>query len=85
MAASIGDRSNGGMLPWREEMGDVPSSWTPYFGVEDLDAALARIPELGGRVLNGPTQMPAGSIAIVADPQGAVLALWRGDYEPDPA
>jgi predicted enzyme related to lactoylglutathione lyase len=80
-----GGRSNGGMLPWRSEMGDVPSSWTPYFGIEDLDAALARIPELGGRVLNGPAQMPAGSIAIVADPQGAVFALWSGDYDPDPA
>jgi predicted enzyme related to lactoylglutathione lyase len=77
-----GDRANGGMMPWRPEMGeDVPSNWMPYFGIEDLDAAMTRVPELGGQVLAGPMRMPAGSIAVFADPQGAVFALWSGQYE----
>jgi predicted enzyme related to lactoylglutathione lyase len=80
-----GGRSNGGMMPARPEMGDVPSHWMPYFGVEDLDAALAQVPGLGGRVMAGRMEMPGGSIAVLSDPQGAVLALWHGGYDDDPA
>jgi predicted enzyme related to lactoylglutathione lyase len=77
-----GGRPNGGVMPWRPEMGeDVPSNWMPYFGIDDVDAAASRVPELGGQLLAGPMRMPAGSIAVFADPQGAVFALWSGDYE----
>ena len=78
----LGKRSNGGMMPWRPDMGeDVPSNWMPYFGIDDINGALRRIPELGGRVLAGRMEMPSGSIAVFADPQGAVFALWSGDYD----
>jgi predicted enzyme related to lactoylglutathione lyase len=78
-----GDRPNGGMLPLRPElMGpDVPPNWMPYFGTEDLGAARARAGELGGRTLVGPIDVPAGGFAVVADPQGAVFALWGGTYD----
>ena len=26
----------GGVLPWREDMGDVPACWTVYFTVEKI-------------------------------------------------
>jgi predicted enzyme related to lactoylglutathione lyase len=75
-------RANGGVQPWRPEMGeDVPSNWMPYFGIEDVEAAVGRVPELGGQLLAGPIRMPTGSIAVFADPQGAVFALWSGEYE----
>jgi predicted enzyme related to lactoylglutathione lyase len=76
-----GDRSNGGMLPIRPEMSGTPPNWMPYFGTEDLDQALARVEELGGRTLNGPTAVPAGAFAVVSDPQGAVFALLAGSYD----
>ena len=60
---------------------DVPSNWMPYFGIGDVQAALGGVPELGGRLLAGPMQMPQGSIAVFADPQGAVFALWTGEYD----
>jgi len=69
----VGDRLNGGILPWREEMGDLPPSWSAYFAVADCDAALARIAELGGTTLMGPADVEAGRFAVVADPQGAVF------------
>ena len=70
-------RANGGMFPWP----DGPSAWVPYFGHEDVNRAVEEVPGLGGRVLNGPTRMPAGSIAALMDPQGAVFSVWTGDYE----
>jgi len=69
----VGDRLNGGLLPWREEMGDVPPSWSCYFAVADCDAALEKIASLGGAKYMGPADVEAGRFAVVADPQGAVF------------
>jgi uncharacterized protein len=80
---SNGDRSNGGMQPLRPEIvgPDVPPNWFPYFGTEDLEAALAKVDEAGGRTLAGPIPVPQGRFAVIADPQGAVCALWVGEYD----
>jgi predicted enzyme related to lactoylglutathione lyase len=74
-----GERGNGGIPPAQGP--DAPRAWLPYFGHEDVDAAAGRIGELGGRVLTPPMDIGPGRIAGVADPQGAVFALWTGDYE----
>jgi uncharacterized protein len=77
-----GERSNGGLLPRRPEMGDMPPAWMPYFGgVDGLDGALARVGELGGHTLAPPQEVPAGAFAVVADPQGAAFALWEGEAD----
>ena len=77
------DRLNGGMRKLSaEETGmGIPSNWMPYFAVEDLDAAVARIEELGGRVHVPPSEVPAGRFAVGQDPQGAVFALFEGELE----
>lgn len=49
----------------------TPSFWRPYFLVEDTDAAIKRIQELGGLVSDGPMDSPYGRIATVAGPDGA--------------
>jgi uncharacterized protein len=72
-----GDRRNGGVMPSR----DGTAAWMPYFGHEDVDRLVAEVDGLGGRVLNGPVRMPQGSIAVLGDPQGAVFAIWTGEYE----
>jgi len=71
----LGERLNGGILPWREEMGDVPPSWSVYFAVADCDAAVAQVKALGGRLLAGPVDIEPGRFAVVADSQGAVFNL----------
>lgn len=78
---SNGDRSNGGMLPKRPDMGEMPSSWMPYFGTEDVEQAMGRVEELGGRVLTQPMPVPNGAFIVIADPQGAISALWSGVYD----
>jgi uncharacterized protein len=78
---SIGERSNGGMLPLRPEMQGMPPSWSPYFGVEDIGAAEATVSDLGGRTLFGPQQVPSGAFITVMDPQGAVCNFSAGEFD----
>lgn len=49
----------------------APGYWRPYLEVEDTDATISRVAELGGRVLDGPMDSPFGYLATVADPEGA--------------
>ncbi|SDJ50370.1 VOC family protein [Streptomyces indicus] len=54
--------------------------WLPYFEVEDVDQAVAKARELGASVQMEPTSMTGvGRLAKVTDPQGARLALIKGD------
>ncbi len=48
-----------------------PSFWAIYFAVDDTDAALARVVELGGAVVTGAEDSPHGRLATVADTTGA--------------
>jgi uncharacterized protein len=70
--------SNGGM---RESQQNEPTYWLAYFGTDDIDASLAKATELGGTKLMGPMDIGMGKIAILQDPQGAVFALFAGDFD----
>ena len=41
----------------------------------DTDAAVAKVTELGGRVVQPPMDTPYGRIGVVADNDGAVFSL----------
>jgi uncharacterized protein len=50
--------------------------WLHYFNVDDIGAAAKRVEAGGGRILQGPIELPDGCwIARCADPQGALFAL----------
>jgi predicted enzyme related to lactoylglutathione lyase len=49
--------------------------WTIYFGVEDTDAALERVVELGGKVTQEAKDTPWGRLAQAADPTGTAFKL----------
>jgi predicted enzyme related to lactoylglutathione lyase len=56
----------------------IHTHWLFYLAVEDLDAALEKVRALGGRVLNGPMQVPGGDrVAQCEDQQGAAFALHQ--------
>jgi uncharacterized protein len=80
-------RTVGGMIQMNDEWpADVPAHWMVYFAVDDIDAATAKVEELGGRISVPPTDTPAGRFAVVNDPHGAVfsiikLAEGRGEDE----
>jgi predicted enzyme related to lactoylglutathione lyase len=73
-----GDRPNGGMRPGQP---GPPPNWLVYFGIENIDGALELIEKLGGKKYMGPMDIGVAKIAVVADPQGAVFALYDGAFE----
>ena len=75
-----GETLNGGLMQIPPEAG--PPHWLAYFTVESMDDAAARIPELGGKVLVPPMEVPAGRLLVAGDPQGAVFALFEGEVDP---
>jgi uncharacterized protein len=72
---------NGGLMPMTEEHGDAPAYWLPYFTVRSIEGAVAKIRDLGGKLMAGPLGVPAGRIAVVSDPQGAAFALFEGETD----
>ncbi len=58
----------------------VPAHWAVYFVVEDVDAAAARMPELGGAVVAPPFDVKGvGRIAIVHGPAHESFGLFAGE------
>ncbi len=53
----------------------IPAHWSVYFGVDDTDAALAQIVDLGGSILTAAEDTPYGRLAAAADPTGAQFQL----------
>lgn len=57
--------------------------YEPDWLVDDVDAAAARFAGAGGRLVDGPRDLPVGRVAIVADPFGnrlVLVELSRGRY-----
>jgi predicted enzyme related to lactoylglutathione lyase len=73
----VNGKAIAGMMPMEGEgwPPDLPNHWAVYFAVEDCQRTLDRVNELGGKVLMGPKEVPAGTFAVVQDPQGAVFSV----------
>jgi uncharacterized protein len=56
----------------------IPSHWAIYWEVADVDAAAATTGDLGGTVVDGPSDTPYGRMATVTDPAGAQFKLRTG-------
>ncbi len=77
---AVGRTPVAGLMATTEEARarNVPPCWTGYIGVDDVDAAVARIVGLGGSVLVPAMDVPLiCRFAVVADPWGAVFAVFR--------
>ncbi|MEX1281262.1 MAG: VOC family protein [Acidimicrobiia bacterium] len=72
---NVDGRSVAGAMALPEHEG-VPTAWTVYFATDDIDATVARAKELGGTVMNQ-VDSPAGPLAVIADPQGAVFQVMQ--------
>jgi uncharacterized protein len=55
----------------------LPGVWLIYVVVESLDASLAQVRALGGRVIGEPRSAGTGRFAVIADPAGAVCGLYE--------
>jgi predicted enzyme related to lactoylglutathione lyase len=68
----------GGMMTKTPEMASIPSSWLLYVRVPDVKAAGERAVANGGKVINGPMEVPGGDLIVQCmDPQGAAFAMHQ--------
>jgi uncharacterized protein len=68
-----------GEQPWASviEAGDATAgSWVPYVQVDDLDTVVDKATSLGATVVADKADGPAGTAVVIADPGGALVALW---------
>ena len=67
-------RDIGGMMT-KPPQAPAPG-WMYYFNAGDIDAAAKRTTDAGGKIVNGPMEVPGGDWIVQAmDPQGAMFAL----------
>jgi predicted enzyme related to lactoylglutathione lyase len=72
------DRPRAGLFQIPATAGDVRPNWLPYVLVADPATMAAKAKGLGGRVLVEPSpDRRNGTLAVVADPTGAAVALQK--------
>jgi predicted enzyme related to lactoylglutathione lyase len=78
---NVGDVPVAGAMPTPSGVPDeVPAFWLNYFSVEDCDASMAKVQELGGSTLGPAHQLEGvGRFAVVADPHGATFGVIAGE------
>lgn len=77
MEIKNGDHFIGGIPPAHTDP-KTPPHWMIYFMVADVAASLAKAAQLGAKTLMPAQDMPGvGTWAILADPQGAVFAVFK--------
>lgn len=73
------------ILPDEAKKMGAPPHWMSNVVVSDLDASVARVKTLGGRVYKEPEGIPTvGRFAVIGDPQGGVLSLFQPDNDMAP-
>ncbi len=83
--AQVGDRPVGGLMGFPPGVPDPKPAWLGYILVDDVDAMTERVKQAGGAMYRAPDSIPTiGRFSVVADPQGAVFMLFRGEGTPSP-
>ena len=80
------DRPIVGIMDMSESSDDDTAEpfWMSYFAVDDVDAAVNETVASGGTLKREPFEVPeTGRIAIVTDPNGAMLGLMTPVEMPD--
>ncbi len=76
----VGSREVGSLYQLKQAQLDhgVPSHWTPYIAVTQVDTALQRVAASGGRTVVAPFDVPGTArIALIQDAVGALVGLWQ--------
>jgi predicted enzyme related to lactoylglutathione lyase len=74
---------NGQMLGGMFNTPKMPPHWCLYIMVDDADRMARQVTEQGGKILNGPMDIPGGGrIAQCMDPQDAVFVLHSNAKTP---
>ncbi|HEX7175406.1 MAG TPA: VOC family protein [Pyrinomonadaceae bacterium] len=73
----VGGKHVGGIYQAGPECGgEMPTRWSSYVAVDDVDASAKRVEELGGKVSVPPMDIPnTGRFCVITDPTGANISL----------
>jgi uncharacterized protein len=70
---TAGDAPIAGLVPFSDDY------WLGYVSIADVGGSVTQAKDLGGEVLFEPTEIAkVGRFAVIADPQGAAIALFQG-------
>jgi predicted enzyme related to lactoylglutathione lyase len=59
-------------------MPEAPTTWLPYVGVDEINAATEKAVSLGAAIQKGPMEIPGiGWFTTLTDPTGATIALFQ--------
>jgi predicted enzyme related to lactoylglutathione lyase len=72
-----GESIAGGMEMSSMVPSQMPSYWTVYFAVDDVDKSFKKAVDAGGQEMLAPQDFPGGRFAILSDPQGATFGLLK--------
>ena len=74
VAGMTGPRAGSATWP----SGGPEGHWVPYFGTDDVEAAVERATSGGGTVLVEPVDIPGwGRAAVLRDPDGATFGVYQ--------
>lgn len=78
----VGETSVAGMMKIPDDSPGMPPNWGCYVTVKDVDATCTRVTQLGGKVVMPVFEVPTvGRMAVIQDPQGAVLSVITYNME----
>lgn len=76
--ANLDGQVVGALYTMGEGMKGMPPNWLSYITVDDADAVTKKATRNGGKVMKEPFDvMTFGRMAVLADPSGAVFAVWQ--------
>jgi uncharacterized protein len=77
-ASMINTGASSGIQGHISALGHEPHNYvTVYVQVDDVQAYLDKAQKLGGKLLVPPVEIPTGTFAWFADPEGNTLGLWK--------
>jgi uncharacterized protein len=79
---TVGGKTLGGVgkLTEQQRANGIPSHWLPSVHVNNLDETASKATQMGGRVVMAPVDIPqTGRYAVLADPQGAMIAIFQSN------
>ena len=69
--------TGGGMVKHPDP--NSPSMWLAYVDVDDVAGATQKAKSFGATIMKDVTDVSsAGTMSIIVDPTGAMIALWKG-------
>ena len=72
----LGGQPASGMMAVRQEWGEMPSNWSIYLAVEDLEESRKFVEEMDGKVISPILEVEnVGRLSFIQDPTGAYLTV----------